>query len=1491
MKLWPDLSRFGFKLGLLYQPIPGGSPKVSGLYFELLSGASISLAATIKTIEAIKQAGWTPVDPVGGSPYRLETGRTKFAVQELATWFSGFDEKTDMKEGVPSSLASQPSPAIIPWQLSTDWPRPDDLVAVDSSFLLHGWEYPADAFNTIATERVVRLDAAGQVLDVELILGRLQGLLKTTRLVTAERLLGQIASAAHLALKTNDVVAIERIGDKVLMPPMRVFREGEAVTESFADHRRLVETALPDYPVPDEVRAAYLDTAENQAEQATLDSDLALLKSYRYEDTVDDLYDYDDEFASALNRLVVDFEYPDYSHMTVGEVLKKLDNDRLHLDAIRRAEIVGDDVPDEAPARLESLQGLPPLVSVPAWHTSLPIEGLPYNEAQDRPGGYARVPFVLAEDAYVAMTQNQVLANMGMYAYYLPTENGRNGIVRLLPDDQDAPAPWKLLSGEVVRVGMMSKEQVVAKLANWLHSVPVLGDRAKFDLSEAPRREKQSLEKARKTLLIYTAGRGDIYSLAGNAKASVRAHVMADLLGVERVTQAKSGITAIKEEFYRRIGVKEGTLAAQESEFLEWVKTGVSSTATPLPAVTKAEVQSEISSLVRIAEVSDRLNLSINPALLATDSLRESGFIAEVPGGASIAEMQKELLSAEPFSDNHSQLADALQGRVLAEAEVMLGAGEMPVYRVTDQLVVAVHPSAHQEGFFQVTRFADSGVLSDSQYRDLETAMRQEGLWFRPRLVGDAAIVAIEASVKAELGLQERREAADPERKVGQALPVPESVDVVKNPKVRRARKDVVEVDDRIEDVGEKIGGARKDFYNKALSVEDLSSMNDQERNAIVRKANIWPWSVKEALGNGADPGVVQWIKTLRRSMREFGDNQQRGPSTPEDFITGVAMLRDAVGSPKTQEELTNNLKLFRLNLFERKLWVTFNHPVTGARLGDSQYYTDEIQDVVTAVGRTAFDMVGTDIRRLYDATTKSISGSEHKPLCWRSSKAECYSNNAEWALTKLMPARRAKSLDEKGDEVMPERPHLANLIHSGFFDARCGRDIEASELLSRFGFRAIEFGNWVPQDERQTVINMAFDGMHALCETMGVEPMMASLHGDIALAFGSRGRGGKGAGAAHYETGRKVINLTRINGAGSLMHEWKHAFDHRLGELITRKACTFLSEETLGNKWLSRKTAEELREDGANALRIDQMLTSGEILPTPVWRHAIIAMEQVVSSMTERSQTPEEVSAECQATADQRIDWTCSWIRSDLVSFFRGKASRELPQGAKDAYSEGVETAKAIVQKAMSDHANLEYNGGWGSFNAQLAAEQVIGEVRADFKINLGAKARRNIEGCLRTASHSLGVVGAIAMTGEEKAAFLAKLPSFMTEEKKERIFCMSERKTESFYLGNAQKLDKARSKPYWKTNRELFARAGEQYVFYAMQEDGCQSDYLVHGVEESRFAATNIVGNPYPAGGERAAIGVAMQQLIVAGCQVIREHAKYMEIKNKPSDVGMAA
>ena len=65
----------------------------------------------------------------------------------------------------------------------------------------------------------------------------------------------------------------------------------------------------------------------------------------------------------------------------------------------------------------------------------------------------------------------------------------------------------------------------------------------------------------------------------------------------------------------------------------------------------------------------------------------------------------------------------------------------------------------------------------------------------------------------------------------------------------------------------------------------------------------------------------------------------------------------------------------------------------------------------------------------------------------------------------------------------------------------------------------------------------------------LDINPKAISLNGELGLAFGARGKGGVNPAAAHYEPDKVVINLTKMNGAGSLGHEWLHALDNMFGK------------------------------------------------------------------------------------------------------------------------------------------------------------------------------------------------------------------------------------------------------------------------------------------------------------------------------------------------------
>lgn len=125
-------------------------------------------------------------------------------------------------------------------------------------------------------------------------------------------------------------------------------------------------------------------------------------------------------------------------------------------------------------------------------------------------------------------------------------------------------------------------------------------------------------------------------------------------------------------------------------------------------------------------------------------------------------------------------------------------------------------------------------------------------------------------------------------------------------------------------------------------------------------------------------------------------------------------------------------------------------------------------------------------------------------------------------------------------------RPKLEHIERVGLKDYRQSRDVTPEEFRKEFGFRGVEFGEWVNAKEGQAHVNHAYDALHDLAHRLGISPSDISLGGKLGFAFGSRG---SGEHAAHFEPDTNVINLTKTKGDGSVAHEWLHALDHNLRE------------------------------------------------------------------------------------------------------------------------------------------------------------------------------------------------------------------------------------------------------------------------------------------------------------------------------------------------------
>ena len=130
----------------------------------------------------------------------------------------------------------------------------------------------------------------------------------------------------------------------------------------------------------------------------------------------------------------------------------------------------------------------------------------------------------------------------------------------------------------------------------------------------------------------------------------------------------------------------------------------------------------------------------------------------------------------------------------------------------------------------------------------------------------------------------------------------------------------------------------------------------------------------------------------------------------------------------------------------------------------------------------------------------------------------------------------------EGGDTPHSINKRTANRNLSG--REKLGEDLPTVEdTLKMFNFRGFEFGNWLSQSERYDVFRTFQYCLADMSDWLGSRNI--GFDNQIGVAFGARGsRGAK----AHYEAIENVINMTKMRGAGSLLHEYAHAIDYCVG-------------------------------------------------------------------------------------------------------------------------------------------------------------------------------------------------------------------------------------------------------------------------------------------------------------------------------------------------------
>lgn len=396
-----------------------------------------------------------------------------------------------------------------------------------------------------------------------------------------------------------------------------------------------------------------------------------------------------------------------------------------------------------------------------------------------------------------------------------------------------------------------------------------------------------------------------------------------------------------------------------------------------------------------------------------------------------------------------------------------------------------------------------------------------------------------------------------------------------------------VEPQSKIADFGEKIGGARKDTWT---AYRDTVEGETAEQIKALPLSKAWPAPDYDKL---IESGMDRHAVAIARAARDAIPAKPRVSYKVGNWAQAVKSLRDlslglmdgtldadaakrvisssglrsahaiqhradlyvAVGHQRSLADLS--LSLGSYSLYEG---VKYNPPKgiwTLSRESKSSVFGNWPR--IIASGASKAEVIAA-FKDRYDQFTQT--GSKPKAISFA-----IYSrrNGQGWIVGKKVGRNQLdlteafnhvsdarKYRDDHYDELVrklekaKEIPHERRDINQPRVgeDMRGGADVTPELFGQAFGFRGVEFGNWVEQGRRQRDLNNAYDALMDMAAVLGISPKALSLNGELGLAFGARGSGGVNPAAAHYEHGKVVINLTKMNGAGSLGHEWWHALD-----------------------------------------------------------------------------------------------------------------------------------------------------------------------------------------------------------------------------------------------------------------------------------------------------------------------------------------------------------
>jgi hypothetical protein len=321
----------------------------------------------------------------------------------------------------------------------------------------------------------------------------------------------------------------------------------------------------------------------------------------------------------------------------------------------------------------------------------------------------------------------------------------------------------------------------------------------------------------------------------------------------------------------------------------------------------------------------------------------------------------------------------------------------------------------------------------------------------------------------------------------------------------------------KIQDFGEKIGGARKDVWrHRGLQYSDISCFNTTELLEHVTKKNVWiepKW--KQLRDEGYSAEALYVIKHIRDSLPAKPEITtayiQRTVSTYGEeeatthimdrcgrWIEMIIQAKNASLKIKTVEDTFNVYKIIR-DAYEEYCKVDNDIPMMFGAYDSLFEYKAERR-----VKRLNFEALVQHFPDSFRGDFKGLAIYEMR-TGWKNGepvntyvvgikrKRIAVFDTEEDAKDFCLNGGLADTLDSKKKTkktstlVNVVRPQLEHIERFGP-DLRQNVNVTGDDILKAFKFRGGEFGNWNSDDDRQACLNYVFDALSDLMYCMDTE-------------------------------------------------------------------------------------------------------------------------------------------------------------------------------------------------------------------------------------------------------------------------------------------------------------------------------------------------------------------------------------------------------------------